>query len=96
MMMSAMPLRVVFWLVEIFAIDQAESNLRPVRFHRRFLSKIRHHRLLLDALLDAAIQLRQRDDGTFNSLASALSDREISEISVARFSLVPATCMSCR
>ena len=27
--------------------------------------------------------------GTFNSLASALSEREISEISVARFSLVP-------
>jgi hypothetical protein len=34
--------------------------------------------------------------GTFNSRASAFSEREISEISVARFSLVPVTCMSCR
>ncbi len=34
--------------------------------------------------------------GTFSSLASALSEREISEISVARFSLVPGTCISCR
>ena len=34
--------------------------------------------------------------GTCSSLASAFSEREISEISVARFSRVPGTCMSCR
>ena len=34
--------------------------------------------------------------GQASSLASALSEREISEISVARFSLLPATCISCR
>ena len=34
--------------------------------------------------------------GTFSSLARALSEREISEISVARFSPVPGTDISCR
>ena len=34
--------------------------------------------------------------GTRSSLASDLIEREISEISVARFSLLPATCISCR
>ena len=34
--------------------------------------------------------------GTLSSFASALSEREISEISVARFSPVPGTVISCR
>ncbi len=34
--------------------------------------------------------------GTLSSLARAFSEREISEISVARFSRVSGTCMSCR
>ena len=34
--------------------------------------------------------------GNCSSFASAFSDREISEISVARFSFVPGTCISCR
>ena len=34
--------------------------------------------------------------GTISSLARAFSEREISEISVARFSRVPGTCMSWR
>ena len=34
--------------------------------------------------------------GTDNSLASALSEREISDTSVARFSVVPGTCINWR
>jgi hypothetical protein len=34
--------------------------------------------------------------GTSSSFARAFNEREISEISVARFSVVPDTCISCR
>jgi hypothetical protein len=53
-------------------------------------TQVRHHRPLVLALLHAAIQLRQRDDRAMILFASAFKPREISEISVARFSFVPA------
>src|SRR5690606_6553596 len=47
-------------LVDLFAIDE-DDEVR-ILFYCATFTKIRHHRLLVRPLLDAAVQLRQRDD----------------------------------
>src|SRR5450631_2270933 len=47
-------------VIDLFAIDQ--QNDVSILFNRARFTQIRHHRLLLDALLDAAVELRERDD----------------------------------
>ena len=82
--------------------EVGDGNTAPIReanerVARDALAQIGHNRLFVVPLLDAAIQLRQRDDGDNSTPWRAPSGRGRSpQISVARFSLLPGTCMSCR
>jgi hypothetical protein len=56
-----------FWsLTDELADRHPPSVGKPnTRLARNALPQIRHHRLLLDPLFDAAVQLRERDDRHF-------------------------------
>ena len=63
----------------------------------RHFAQIRHHGPLVRPLLERAVELRQRDrPAPCSSFASDFIAREISEISVARFSPAVVACISCR
>ena len=94
MMISAMPFVRTLRVVDFVAVD--EEDQVGILLDGTGFAQIRHHRALVRSLLQTAVELRQGDYRTCSSLASALSEREISEISVARFSPVPDADMSWR
>ena len=93
-MISAWPLSVRVRVVDLVAVD--EHHDVGVLLETADFAEVGEHRPLVGALLEAAVQLAERDHGHSSSRARIFRPRLISEISTWRFSAALRPVISCR
>ena len=86
----------IWAVLVVVLVSINENNQVGILLDRTGFTQITHHRTLILALFQGAVELTQSDNGIFKSFARALSPREISEISRSRPSLPPLPLINCK